>query len=160
MSVEQLLFFLLLVALPLLERLIRSLRVRTDQSQGAGGPAVPDGSVSRPPPIMPVPDVGGTAAEEPWTESPAAATPLPRPVRHTVRPTAPEPRGFEHAPRVRRDRPHRPAASRRGDSAAPMRPVVARPHLVLHGDIRRAIVLMAVMGPCRALTPNDESPRS
>ena len=159
MSIEQLLLFLLLVAIPLLERLIRAMRARTDGSPGERGAAAADGTVSRPRPPLSVPETGGTPLEGRRTELPLPASPLPPALPQAVRHAAPEQLGAsERKPRVRRERQHRPPANlRTGHSERPVRPGTAVQRVIAGGDLPSAIVLMAILGPCRALEPKDAS---
>ena len=159
MSVEQLLFFLLLIAIPLLERLIRARRARTGGSPGERGPATAQGTVSRPRLPLSVPDAGGTASDGRRTELPLPGSPLPPALPQAVRHAAPEQlRASEREPRMRRERKHGPAASlRTGHSERPLRPGTALRRVIAGGDLRRAIVLIAILGPCRALEPKDAS---
>lgn len=66
------------------------------------------------------------ALEDPWGRAPAAPVPAPQP-------------------------PVRTAAS----APPPGRPRAAHPLLRTPQDLRRAIVVMTVLGPCRALEPFD-----
>ena len=149
MSIEQLLFFLLLVAFPLLARLIRAMRARTGDSPGDRDPALAGGTVSRPPPPVSVPDAGATASERLRTEPPPPVAPLPPPLPQAIRHVAPgQLRASEREPRVRRERKLGPATSLRlGRLERP----IALKRVIAGGDLRRAIVLIAVLGPCRAL---------
>jgi hypothetical protein len=155
MSIEQLLFFAILVAMPLLERLIRVMRARTGGSSGDRTPA-PAGETGSPPrPPMSLPDAGATASPPRGTELPLPASPLPptlpQPIPHLA---AGDLRASAREPRVRREPRPVPSAGLRAGRAE--RPPALRP-VIGAGDLRRAIVLMAVLGPCRALEPNDAS---
>ena len=159
MSIEQLLFFLLLVAIPLLERLIRAMRARTNDSSAERARTVAEPTVSRSrPPVSPH-DASGTASEGRRTELPLPASPLPPTLPQAVRHVAPEHvRASEREPRVRREGKREPAASlRTRPSERPMRPGTGLRHVIGVGDLRRAIVLIAILGPCRALEPKDTS---
>jgi len=146
MSLEQLLLFAFLIAMALLGRLIRALRART----------------SPPPSHPPLPrrarDVEGEAFR---TARPGVATPSSR---------APPTRAPQHAAAER----HLPAdgawvpRERQGPEAAPtaaarllvpMRHGIALEWLGAGGNLRRAIVLMAILGPCRSLHSSDASDR-
>ena len=132
MSSEQVLFFLLLVALPLLERLIRALRAR------------PAGSVDRPP--------------APAPESVSRPSPLPPAPTQVISHGAPEQlRVLERKPRPQAAK-HPPVTSLQTGQRAE-RPTALR-RVIAGGDLRTAIVVMAVLGPCRALEPEDASPSS
>ena len=135
MSIDQLLFLLILIALPLLERMIRAMRTRTNDSST---------------------DASGTAADGRQTELtlPASAGPpaLPPAVRHT----GPEPlRPTEGDLHVRREGNRGPVSrlrtGGRSDSRRALAPAIG------DGDLRRAIVMMAILGPCRAFEPQDAS---
>ena len=130
MSAEQLLFLVLLVAIPLLERLIRAMRARTDGSRG-----------------------------QRRTELPLPASPLPPALPQAKRHAAAEQlRASERQPPVRGERKQVPATRQRtAHSARAMRRGTALRPVIAGGDLRRTIVLMAILGPCRALEPKDAS---
>jgi hypothetical protein len=160
MSLEQLLFFLLLIAIPLLERLIRAMRARTNDSPVERAPTAAEPTVSRSRPPRSGHDASGAASEAPRTELPVPASPprpaLPKPARHAA---LKQLRASEREPGVRRDRRHGAAASvRPGHLQRPMRPGTALQRVIASGDLRRAIMLIAILGPCRALEPKDTSP--
>jgi hypothetical protein len=121
MSIESLVLVVFLLVLPLLERLVRALRERTGQTQQA----LPAGL--------------------PHPEPAPAAAPLPAPVPPPPRPRHPQ------AERVRASRVIQQAA------AAPMRARQATParrhplSLSNRAELRRAVVLMAILGPCKAV---------
>jgi hypothetical protein len=159
MSIEQLLLFLLLVAIPLLQRLIRGIRARTGGSPWERGPAAAEGVVTRPRPALSVPDRGGTASEGRRTELPLPDSPLLPVLPHAARHAAPEQlRASERAPGLRRERQRGPAAVRAAHLQPPTRPGTALQRVIAGGDLRRAIVLIAILGPCRALEPLDAPP--
>jgi hypothetical protein len=144
MSIEQLLFFLLLVAIPLLQRLIRAMRARTDASLGDRLPGPERETISGRRSPVSVPDVGTTAGPPPLPPALPKAIPYAAP-EHI--------RASEREPRLRVPTPV-PATSRRtGHSERPL----ALRRVVAAGDLRRAIILMAILGPCRALEPKDAS---
>ena len=153
MSIEQLLFFLLVVAIPLLEWLIRAMRTRTTGSSRDRRPA-PDGetvSRSRAPVSSPAP--GTTARDGRGPELPLPASPLPRALPKSIPDPAPEHlRPTERAPRLREPRHVASTNRRTGESEQPLafRPMSA-------GDLRQAMVLIAILGPCRALERKDTS---
>lgn len=153
MSIEQLLFFLLLVALPLLERLIRAMRTRTTDSSAERAGTIAESAVSgsRPPGS---PNASGTAADGRQTELTLPASPLPPALPEAVRHTVPEQlRPTERALRRAGNRGPiaRLRAGGRSDSRSALAPVI------VGGDLRRAIVMIAILGPCRALEPKDAS---
>jgi hypothetical protein len=152
MSIEQLLFFLLLVAIPLLERLIRAMQTRRAGSSGEQLPAT-DGTVSRSRGPVSIRETGATAWETRGAELPLAASPLPPALPKAIPHPVPEQlRASERAPRLREPK-HVPATSRRtGQSERPL-----APRRIAAGDLRQAMVLIAVLGPCRALEPKDVS---
>lgn len=123
MSIEQLLLFLLFVAIPLIEWLIRTMRARTGGSPGNQVPPPDRGTVPRS--RASVPDVGTSEHVQASKREPH----LPMPQRAA------------------------PMSGRPRDSLRPL----ARRRAVLPGDLRRAIVSIAVLGPCRALNPKDAS---
>ena len=159
MSVEQLLFLLVLIAFPLLERLIRAMRARTGGSPAKRGPDVARGTVSRPRPALSVPEAGGTASQGRRTELPLPGSPLPPAPPQDIRHATPEQlRLSEREPPARRQRKHGPTASLRpGPSERPIRPDMSRRRVIASEDLRRAIVLTAILGPCRAVQPKNAS---
>ena len=129
MSIEQLLFFLLLIALPLLERLIRAMRMRANDSSAERAATVAGPAVSGSRPTGSPDDASGTAADGRQTEL--------------------------TLPALRREGNRGPIArlraGGRSDSRSALSPVI------VDGDLRRAIVMIAILGPCRALEPKDAS---
>ncbi len=103
MSIEQLLFFLLLVAIPLLQRLIRAMRARTDASLGDRLPGPERETISGRRSPVSVPDVGTTAGPPPLPPALPKAIPYAAP-EHI--------RASEREPRLRVPTPV-PATSRR-----------------------------------------------
>lgn len=154
MSIEQLLFFVLLLALPLLERLIRTIRMRTKDSSAERTPTVAEPAVSVSPAPRSPDDEIGTAADGRQTELPLPASPLPpQAVPHTM----PEPlRPTEGALHVRREGKRGAAARLRAGGRSDSRRALAP--VIVDGDLRRAIVMIAILEPCRALEPKDGSP--
>ena len=152
MSIEQLLFFLLLIAIPLLERLVRGMRARSDGSPAERTPASAESTVSPPPIPVSAPHRGARVPERLGTDLPVSGLPLP-PALPTERqraaavalPTS------ERGPGMRRQREDRPATVR---ARHPDRPAAVQ-RSIARGDLRRAIVLIAILGPCRALEPKD-----
>ena len=156
MSIEQLLFLLLLIALPLFERLIRAMRTRTNDSSGERAGTIAESAVSGSRPPGSPQDASGTAADGRQTELTLPASPLPpdlpRAVRHTVR----EPlRPLEGALHVRREGNRGLIARLRAGGRLESRRALAP--VIVSDDLRRAIVFIAVLGPCRALEPKDAS---
>jgi hypothetical protein len=155
MSIEQLLFFLLLVAFPLLEQFFRARRARTERAQARRPVAAPKVAVPRPATPASVPGAGADAERE-------VVAPLPLP-ESSRRPAPPqtvgsaEPEQFlpsEGKPQMRRERKHgSPKSAREGYANRPM----AVRRVIAAGDLRRAIVLMTILGPCRALEQKDTS---
>ena len=145
MSFEQLALLLMLVALPLLDRLIRAIRERTAESTRAGAPtAGAEPTVSPAPPPLPARD-----ARSPAPAPVLVALPLPeRPL-----PTLPLPTPQQRPEGPGRQPPRRgaPLAARRA-TAAPRRPALRDRRDV---DLRVAIRSMAILGPCRAIEPKD-----
>jgi hypothetical protein len=160
MSTEQLLFFLLLVAIPLVERLIRAMRARANDSPGEGAPIGAEPTVSRSRPLQSAHDAGRRASEALRTELPLPASPLPPALPEAAPHAAPEQiRASQREPRVRRERQHGPAATGRPRHLQrPTRPGAALQRVIAGGDLRRAIILIAILGPCRAFEPKDASP--
>ncbi len=164
MTIDQLLLIAFLLAVPLLERLMRALRERDRRSQGDQ----PRGQVPEwlpPPTRRPFP--GPVRVEEPEDDDEEEvfrpgpiAPPIPAPQRLPPRPATPErPLSRERA-RPRRDSRARPATPLPAGRPSPR---VRRDATVLRGlrpsGLRRAIVLMTILGPCRALPPEDAAHR-
>jgi hypothetical protein len=160
MSTEHLLFFLLLVAIPLLERLIRAMRERTNDSAEDRAPTAVEPAASRSRSPRSAPDTG-PASEALRTNLPLAAPPPPpAALLEAARHAAPEQlHASTREPGVRRERQHGPAATvRPGHLQRPTRRGMALQRVIAGGDLRRAIVLIAIVGPCRALEPKDATP--
>jgi hypothetical protein len=155
MSVESLLLIVLLIVLPLLERLVRLLRERTS---GPDRHDRPDRrSPSRPLPAeSPSPaNAGGTSVITKQGSERARATPAPPPLpQHAARerPTSREPTAARRVP------PPRIRTVTVGRPASPPRPALTRRPFDV-ADLRRGIVLTAVLGPCRALQSADQLDR-
>lgn len=157
MSTEQLLFFLLLVAIPLLDRLIRAMRARTSNSPMERAPTASEPTVSRSRPPRSAHDAGSRASEAVRTERPLAASPLPPALPEAAQHVAPEQiRASQREPGVRRDRSNAPAATvPPGRLQRSTRAGAALQRVIAGRDLRRAIMLIAILGPCRALEPKD-----
>lgn len=144
MSIELLVLLVVFILLPLIQQLLRAMQERDQGSSGR-----PHGR--RPPtrrPTMPEPQ---PAADVPLPRAPAVP-PLPPATQHTV------PAVTAHKPLPRREtsRPVAPALTARRD---------ARRHTAIGSlrnpfDLRRAIVVMTILGPCRAISPSDWPERS
>ncbi len=150
MSIESLLLLLFLVGIPLAERLKSWLRERAE-----AGPAVPDRPAPR----------GRSTARQPagdagW-ETPLEVLPPPLPL-----PPPPAPR---HPAPVRL-RAHeaggaRPAQQHQAQQTGRVTPATRAPTRARRGrlgsvkDLRRAVVMMTILGPCRALDATDASDR-
>ena len=157
MSIEQLLFFALILALPLLERLIRAMRARAGDSTAERTHAPAEPTISRPGSSVSVPEVGATPPEERAAELPMrASSPLPPALpREAPHAASEQVRASARETRVRQDRTLGSATSLRvGPGERPL----ALQRVISGADLRRAIALIAVLGPCRALEPNDVSP--
>ena len=155
MSIEQLLLFLLFLAIPLLERLIRAMRAQTGGSPAERTPAPAEATVSRPRAPASVTGAGRTESEERVTELPLPGASVPPALPQAVRRAALEQLpASAREPRMRRDGKHGPATTLRARHSD-RRPAVRR--VIAGGDLRRAIVLIAILGPCRALEPRDAS---
>jgi hypothetical protein len=155
MSSEQLLFLLLLVAIPLLERLIRALRARTGGLPGERTAASAEATVLRPRSPVSVPGAGAAASEGRGTELLLPTLPLPPALPQAVAGATPvQLHASERETRVRPDRKHAPAKSLRAGHSD--RPIALR-RVVAGADLRRAIVLIAILGPCRALEPKKDA---
>jgi hypothetical protein len=158
MSVEQLLLVVFLVVLPLVQWLIGAMRARSGGPSGDRDAVPTRRTVSRPPPRAP--DAGGAGPQKRPTEVRVPAAPPRAAVPHAVR-HAPEPHSApQRESRVRRDRQHRPPANpRHGDPERPTRAATPMRGGIGGGDLRRAIMMIAVLGPCRAVEPWDASQR-
>ena len=128
MSFEQLLLLLILVAVPLLERLLRVVRERAGESMRDGAPTATGSAGAPPRPPRPAPDAGRTAPPPLLMARPLPALP--------ARPAA----GPQSAP---------PAARR----ALLVRRRAAVRQPLPGGDLRRAMMLLAILEPCRAISP-------
>lgn len=160
MSPEQLLFFVLLAAILLLERLIRAMRARTNVSPGARAPTADESPVSRSRLPRSADDAGDPAPEALPPELAFLSSPpppaLPEAARHVA---LGDIRAAQREPAVRRERRHGPAATvRPGHLLGRARAATALQRGITGGNLRRAIVLIAIVGPCRALEPKDASP--
>ena len=124
MSVESILLLAFLIVIPLLERLVRALRARAQRAEELA-PKPPQ----TPPPVIPLP----------------AVTPPPLTERH---PAAERLSSADHvrARKIRQD----PATRPMRDGSLPSRGRRVIP-LAKPADLRRAIMLMAILGPCKAL---------
>lgn len=152
MSLEQLLLLAFLIVIPLLERLIRLLRART-----RGSPEDQSNTpVPQRPPRPPAPEEAGDADGESGYADLPVDIELPAP--------APPPLAPPRAPAERLTSGER-ARARRLSQAGPAAPVGHPPQRVhgtalrrmsAVGDLRRAIVLMTILGPCRALHQPEE----
>lgn len=158
MTFEQLLLIGLLIGIPLIQRLIRALQTGTGETQADGQAGDPVREGPPPRPRRPLHDraeeaEGDTLRADPPADRAAAPSTLPRP--------ASRPRGRER--HLSRD-DARPRRESRPASPAGLAPQLARQSTGLRAtggvaDLRRGIVLMAILGPCRALQPDDASHR-
>ena len=128
MTLETLLFLAFFLALPLLDRLVRALRARLIAAVEQATPADRPG----PPPLAP--------AER---QSLPAVEPPPIPI------AVPAPRHPAQASRGRLNRPAEPESIEQPTRRA-TRGARSRWNSRI-GDRRRAVVLMTILGPCRAL---------
>jgi hypothetical protein len=154
MTLEQLLVLAFLIGIPLIDALIRALRAGTSGSPSDTGrnsrseqqslprraaPPVPVAQGSSPPPLPPeLP----SAALPPLSHVPAAAGDAPE------HPGSPE----HGSAGVRPPRRHQRLAPRDEQSR---RSTLARQRPLPSADLRRAVVLMTILGPCRALDKQD-----
>jgi hypothetical protein len=157
MSIELILAIIFFGLLPLLERLFRAAREREGGTARAEPPPwEPSGDYEddedeaypMEPPPMPAPRV-------PAPRMPAPRMPAPRVEKPTVRPVPAPPRlAPSRAPsRVTAHDRRTDDAFRGGRRRRGRRDIAA----ALHSDagLRRAVVLMTILGPCRALSPYD-----
>ena len=154
MSFESILLVLFLV-FPLLERLIRFLRARAGQRSAEPGPVSQERRAPARRPTAP-------EARADRDEVPADAV-----RRATVPPSVPAPVLLPpRHPAVERLRAADRVAAGRTAPASEAAPVLvrrassaARRELLLHGgkaDLRRAVVLTTILGPCKALESEPE----
>jgi len=129
MTIESLLLLAFLLALPLLDRLARAIRARLIAIGEQVVPPVRPG-----PPPIPADERPALPVGEPPASLRRGRTRYERPNRPAV-------------PDMVDPRPHRPS---RGGGRRWTNPV---------GDRRRAIVLMTILGPCRALDGGTGGPR-
>ena len=177
MSIEQLLFLLLLVGVPLLERLARAVRERAAREPVESAPEPVPPAVRRPPPPVPRPEPAATGPERGGGELPRPRSASPPPVAPPLpastppslpppaRPPAPPqvlPQARERAAAERLRAAERQRAAGRERMRGPAPRVRARPserpaarRVIDLGDLRRAIVLTTILGPCRALDSKD-----
>jgi len=158
MSIESLLLIGFLIVIPLLERLVRALRARSNgaQEQHPSHPVPPP-----PPPSLSRPRPAGAAGTSSQMKSasdrvqPALAPPLLAP-RHP----APERLTSRDRARARRENPLGPVAPVSVGRSAQQRPRgFALGRISGAADLRLGIVLMTILGPCRALRSEDASYR-
>ena len=131
MTIEQLLIFALLLGFPLIQRLVRALQ----RGRAGTGDAIqrrPQPAAARVPPIPHAPPQAAPAAPDPVPPPPA------------VQPAAPPP---PHGRPVTARAVH---ARRPEPSRAP-----SRRRTIARTDLRRAVILMTILGPCRALQNED-----
>jgi hypothetical protein len=130
MSLELLLILILFVALPLLQQMLRAARQhdqsRPEQVQGQPAPAPRPARRKHPP-----------SAQAP------RRAPAPQPLPVTAFPSLPDVPAARERPRAREAPAPHWGARRRTALAGFRQP----------GSLRRAIVLMTILGPCRANQP-------
>jgi hypothetical protein len=146
MSFESVLLLLFLVV-PLLERLIRFLRARAGEASAEPVPGTQERRAPLPRPTAP--EVLAAPTGIPAEPGRQAPPPIPGPV---LPPRHPATERVSASDRVRAGRmsPAPAAALPRGRRAS----TAARRELLLRGgkdDLRRAVVLMTILGPCKAL---------
>ena len=155
MSLEQLLFFVLLLAIPLLERLITAMRGRRDASRAAGLPSAAAEPIAAGKPVVAAPLrhealQGSNAA--PLVSGPLADGVAGYAGTEAVVPPKPD-RGLVRARRTRQDSP---AGTLRAVQASQATRNPAPRRAGFSGqDLRMALVHVAILGPCRALEPRD-----
>ena len=151
MSIESLLLVAFLIVIPLLERLVRVLRSR-NLPRPADLAHVPP----PPPPTPPRPPVPEIAPDAFGASEPAEVH------GHTVPPTPASPPPLAaRSPAAERFSSRERTRARRGSEALPAAPVFVAPapqsrrhgtsRLGITAELRRSIVLMSILGPCKAL---------
>ncbi len=159
MSIESLLLIGFLIVIPLLERLVGVLRARSKgaQEQHSSNPV--------PPPPPPSPSRRPLPAVAAGTSSPMKSVsdrvqPAPPPPLLAPKHPAPERLTSRDRARARRENPLGPVAPVSIGRSAQQRPRgFALGRISEAADLRRGIVLMAILGPCRALRSEDASHR-
>jgi hypothetical protein len=143
-SIEQLLFLALFVLVPLINLLLRWLRARAAER-------LPGDRTDQqwPEPVIAGPEIPG--GEVPERRAPPRDHPprLPAEARPVATPTEPLPAARSGVPTLASSAAPVPAQSARRPR---VRPANRR-------EIRRAIVLMTALGPCRALEPRGGASR-
>ena len=151
MSIESLLLVAFLVVIPLLERLVRVLRSRNlpRPADLAHLPAPPRPAPPRPPVPEIAPDALGASESAELLGHTAPPTPASPPL---LAARSPATERFTSRERTR---------ARRGSEALPAAPVFVAPapqsrrhstsRLGITADLRRSIVMMSILGPCKAL---------
>ena len=148
MSIESILLAAFLL-FPLLERLIRHLRERAAQAPSDPAAGAPP---QRPLPTRPLPAVAADESTTSGQTGHPAGAPAPVLLPPPLPPRHPAVERLSAGERVRAPRMIQSEAVT-PSSVARTRPR-ARPGLLLHhggADLRRAVVLMTVLGPCKAL---------
>ena len=159
MSIESLLLIGFLIVIPLLERLVRVLRARSSGAQvqhpSNPAPTSPPPSPSRRP--LPAAAAGTSSQMERAADR---VQPTPPPPLLAPRHPAPERLTSRDRARARRENPFGPVAPVSVGRSAQQRPRgFALGRISGAADLRRGIVLMAILGPCRALRSEDASHR-
>jgi hypothetical protein len=150
-SFESLLLVAFLLVIPLLERLVRGMRTRSRPHPADLAPVPAPSRLPLPRPAVPerAPDAFGASDPTERTANIAPSTPTslpPLPERH---------------PAAKRFTSRERARASRGSQELPVTPVFGRPapHTRRRGtslrgisaELRRSIVLMSILGPCKAL---------
>lgn len=169
MSAEALILIALFTLLPLAEQAWKKWQAKREadaRRSAPGRPERPRVAAPGPPPLprtppghmpLPLPGAAGhdedeeadeevMVAAEPPVQRPVLPPPLPRPAR----PSRPVPASRTGAAAARR-----PTVA----AAAPLRRDSWREALKHDDELRRGVVLLTVLGPCRAQHPYDGTPR-
>ena len=167
MSLDQLLFFLVLLAIPLLQRLVAAIRGRGDAARPGAADAAAVERVAEGQPLQSAGD--GRAAFEGSSAPPLVPTPVPDGVAASMRREALARPIPGRAPvRGGRSGQDLPAMAVGAAPASPVKPHRAIPDVIRAAaprgrvalsweDLRIALVRMTILGPCRALEPRDPS---
>jgi hypothetical protein len=157
MSVESLLLIVLLIVLPLLERLIGILRERARGRDAHEGREGTSPARSLPAETRSPASAGGTASSA--KQSSDRSGPMSAPPR-LLQDARGERLTSRARPAVSREAAPRTATITVGRTASSSGPASARWSIDGVADLRRGIVLMTILGPCRALQPRESIDRT
>lgn len=159
MSLDQVGLIALFILIPLLESVLRSRRARTRRPRnGTRGEHLDQGPPAGRVSPLPTREIDDHTKEPAYIPPlPSAPSPLPLSLPHQARGRL-MPRNGLRASRAKSDVPASLVPARRFQKRSSA-PAVSRP-LGPTIDLRRAIVLTTILGPCRALESGDAPHRS